>query len=138
MKGGELDMNEQLVREIIESGSATLTKLAEAAGSTGEHVYGVLVRQKLTEGISGLFEISIFIPLLLIPIYKAVKWGMKKEKEDNYSENISQYIIPILFSLVWFLLSLLIVDTISTSILKLVNPEYFAIEFIFESIKSGH
>ncbi len=139
-------MDKELVREIIESGSAVLTKLAEVAGSTGAHLYEIFVRQQVIEGISSvtiLLLVFIFDFFAIRAINKQAdksmnslkvggviedKYDLKRAKNDTGEGYFVLMLLCISFSIVVALL-------LNHSFQKIFNPEYFAIKSILESIR---
>mgnify|MGYP001576965186 FL=1 len=120
-------MDKELVKEIIASGSAFLTSVAVVAKTTGEHLYGVIVRQQLIDGISILISIGMFFLLNIITLITINNCG--KGKSSDTKEDL--FYLFLFFIFAYLILSIILVDPIQ----KILNPEYFAIKFIIESVK---
>ena len=130
-------MDKELIREIIASGSAVLTDLAKIAGQTGEHLYSVLVRQQIVEGISLLLQLAFslsFLGLIMkfsLPIIIKIE---KEVKESGQSSGLGWslgFIEGVVVLIVLWLLS----EIFGQAIQKMINPEFFVIKFIFEAIR---
>ena len=133
-------MDKAFVQDIIASGSAMLTSMAQAAKTTGEHLYGVLVKQQMVEGISSLASFLLLIPFFFYAksIWIAGQKEIKKGKESNsYFDESNIYIPVVFFIALSFMILLLITSQFETAIQKIINPEYFAIKFLIDSVKAG-
>ena len=123
-------MNQELVREIIASGSAVLENLAKAAGSTASHLYSVLIRQQMVEGIGNIICLFLFFLIGIPASKKIIEWGSKESDYDSSS--------IVLFG-IFFLIAVLLISlgVLQESIGKLINPEFYALKFIFEAVKGA-
>lgn len=128
-------MDKELMREIIASGSAALKDFAQAAKTTGEHVYGVLVRQQMVEGISMIIALILFIVSLATVWIRVVHPRYKKSKaKESYSSGDPEFFAGLsIFLFILFIGALCIF--LSLAIQKVLNPEFFAIKFIFDTVK---
>ena len=119
-------MDKELVREIIEKGSNFLQKFAESAGSTASHLYGVLVRQQIAEGVGYLIGAFVFIGLEMFA-YKFMK-----KQEIKYDEGFT---IALVMILIVPIVSAGLSALLFASIGRLINPEFYAVKFIFDAVR---
>ena len=125
-------MNKEFVQNLISSGAAALSSMAQAAKTTGEHLYSVLIRQQFVEGIGAIVSILIFIIFSIIDIKFFIRWYKKEIKADKYSD----LAVGIIFMGIFSILAIgLLSGLFQTAIQKMINPEFYALKFIFESIK---
>lgn len=125
-------MTPDLVREIIASGSAMLSSMAQAAKTTGEHLYSVLVRQQMIEGIGNLIGVSFLIFFTWL-IFKKFSVPYYKKCRDNSDEQFGIVVVSILLWVVGVILTFFITDAVK----HIINPEFYALKFIFDSVKGS-
>lgn len=106
----------------------TIGQIAEGLGIAAEHVYTVLVKTFLVNGIK---ELTVFILGLLSLILGYCQWSriMKWEKHITY-----KVIVPGIFVLAG-IISWLCVD-FNEMFMGLINPEFGAINYILDYSKS--
>lgn len=114
---------------VYEDARAGLIGLAKALRVGVEHVYVVLVRQQLVKSITGTFIIGILI-LFAVLFFTNLK---KAEETDREVYQIKAAIFGILGGA--FLLYVLMSGTIPEVVTGYVNPEYGAMESIFDFVK---
>jgi Na+-driven multidrug efflux pump len=119
-------MQEKIYNDI----SGAIATLAQKLGVAAEHVYATLIRQQVTEGIYSIVVISLCIIGLLF-VVKLIKFGLKASRDGEEEASIFIWII----SLVLALIALCILFTFSSDVMKLFNPEYYAIQEVIEMIK---
>mgnify|MGYP001576749024 CR=1 FL=1 len=126
-------MDKELVREIIASGSALLKDFAHAAKTTGEHVYSVLVHQQYVEGIGNLVIVCVLALtgfFLVYPLSKKMfNWATKN---DNYGDH---YMGATFGTMGLIILTLILVLVLGDAVKHLLNPEYYALQTIFDTVK---
>ncbi len=122
-----------MIQSIIASGSAALAKLAQVAGQTAEHFYGILVRQQMVEGIGTLISVGLWTIINIIVCKKLLVWYQRTHKTDHYgnSEAESAIFLGILVLFVSFVLVLFVGEAVQ----KIINPEFYAIKFVFDAVK---
>src|SRR3990167_6409897 len=123
-------MDKELVREIIASGSATLSKLAEVAGSTAQHIYTVLVRQQFVDGVTTLVQLALWCFLMYFGGMKIWRWH---NAGDEYSD---RGLGAIIVGIGLVIVSFAVVGFLGAAVGKFINPEYYALKFLFESVRS--
>ncbi len=117
-------MNEKFQEKIIEYIDALAAKLGVAA----EHVYGVLVRQQVVEGI-------VYTVVTAILLLTSIAMCKELVKQILNSEDFSGK--EIIFGFALILTGVIVVATVTflpDQILKIYNPEYYAIKTILDAI----
>jgi formate hydrogenlyase subunit 3/multisubunit Na+/H+ antiporter MnhD subunit len=122
-------MNEKVIDKATEYIDALAAKLGVAA----EHVYEVLVHQKVMEGV----VYSIFLPLVLaILIWVFFKIKKSLDEYDGYNEEgfIIALIITAVVILVMFIVNVVVLPDY---VMQIFNPEYYAIREIIDALGGG-
>lgn len=117
-------MNDKLVGKVSEYIDAIAAKLGVAA----EHVYDVLLRQQVVDGVTTLVSYAVALPLIALSIRFLYK------KSDKYDLNIFG-ILAIVMSVVFGLFLICGFVDCSDAVKKLANPEYYAIKEIIKAVK---
>lgn len=127
-------MDKEIQKQLLDKSSDFINQAAQVLGATAQHVYDVLVRQQLVEGISTLVGIPLMILLCWIILKPFVVFGYKKTQEDSYSAwEMLTPLISIVGGLIIFGLTFWMMDGLA----HIINPEYYAIKFIFEMAKGN-
>lgn len=126
----ELDTSSNF-KMVYEDARAGLIGLAKALKVGVEHVYVVLVRQQLVKSITGTFIIGLLV-LFAVLFFT----NLKKAEEAGRD---SYYIKAAIFGFLSFvfLLYVLMSGTIPEVVTGFVNPEYGAMESIFNFVKDN-
>jgi hypothetical protein len=101
-----------------------MAKLANGIGVAAEHLYIVLVKQQLIDGIVTAIGCLIGMIVLGIFVWKVSKYLIKS--------NQSEYIALMLFPAAGFILCMIF---FFIGIKHIINPEYYAIHEIMDTIK---
>ena len=147
----QLSTTERIVDKYSGKLMGVITSLAESLQVPVEHVYKVLVLQQVAEGISGILPLLglIICIIMLKSQYNNVGWSDSsfynedwegetnaekkvKWREKQFSHRSILFIATSLICSVFFIITL---HTLSDSIIQIVNPEYGAIQEIFELVK---
>ncbi|MDQ0270764.1 hypothetical protein [Cytobacillus purgationiresistens] len=141
--------------EIFSKATEYIDAIAANLGVAAEHVYGLMVQQKFTEGVAetivGVLMLILFIVTLTLvigaylnPKYKTVGDGyLKAEVPSNIYAKVYELIdrtdgfahmIIVPFLLLTALFGTL---CIYSGILTLINPEYYAIKEILDAFGGG-
>ena len=106
-------------------------QLAESLGTTAPYLWEVLIRQAFVSCLIDIFEVFIFSMLSAISIFFWVKYGTKfwkwSEKDDMETFVIGAFIINSILLMIMFVV---IFANIRTSLVKFINPEYWALKEI--------
>lgn len=122
-------MNEEVQKKAIDM----LEALAEKLGTTLEHLWGVLLRQALVEGIYSAVLVVVGALTLGVLIYAyilVVRAGRNESKRENdpFFQHLAQIAGGLAFCLFGTLVcDLLILKNVHTALICFINPEYWAI-----------
>lgn len=134
-------MNEKTISKYIDA-------LSEKLGVAAEHIYGTLYKQSITVGITELLFSILLIVVLVVsakfviniftkgvyekeegryyPSLEPVNTYAKIEKSDFVDDGFLWWIaIP-----VWICMIIILAITLPDGILRLLNPEYYALKEI--------
>ena len=116
--------------------AAILDELGRRLGPTGEHVFGLAVRQAFIDGIVALVVTIATVACLVLMFRWIGRYVVEdKAKAANNSYYTSSYESAYVFGGVGFLvLALVIVWAGSVAISNLLNPEYAALRDILGAI----
>ena len=116
--------------KIYEKATEYIETLASSLGVAAEHVYGILVRQQVAEGVTTLIMFGVIYLILGIILVVSAK------KSDFTYDCLANYIAVIAVILMVFaaVIGLL---TLGGAIMKVMNPEYYAIKEIMDVIKGA-
>jgi hypothetical protein len=105
-----------------------ITEIARGLGVGAEYVWTVLVKQYVVLGIAELLKFILFLTILIIGIVLTIK-------VVNNSKEINWKIIP---SVILTIIGLSLITSIDyiTILQGLINPDFGAINYILEFIKS--
>lgn len=105
-----------------------LSSIANGIGCAAEHVYSVLIKKYIVEGVSELLSFILWLSILIFGIIKTNKYFQKNDKIDWHC----------LFPFGLLILGIICVSTINFSemLVNLINPEWKALEYIIETTKS--
>jgi len=127
-------MDAKIQQQLLDRSSDFIDKASQALGSTGQHVYEVLVRQQMIQGIGGIISLVVFLTLAIVPSLYLFKWAYKRHQKDRYSE---AYLGATFVSLIILLVAAIVAGVLQDSVQHILNPEYYAISMIFDTIKGG-
>ena len=122
-------MNEQMTQEIMKR----IDVLAVKLGVTGQYLWGVLVKQAEVEAIEDILSALLFGVLAGIGLY-IIKKMIKIWQSDEYDEvgimlgSIACF-IAVVVGLIGFVCCMI------SSITPIMNPEFFALRQILNSVK---
>jgi Ca2+/Na+ antiporter len=134
-------MNEKVFEKVTQYIDALAAKLGVAA----EHVYEVLVRQQVAEGYSLLITWSLMLIIGVLVIVLTLKSGFEYENkhyswgtEMSFSlnpPNLFKVSVLTAFGILTLVAMLTLLDEGPSAVMKIVNPEYYAIREILNAIK---
>ena len=110
--------------------SGAISSLADALKVSAEHVYMVLVRQQVAEGISVVLLLVVFI-IIAIMFSRNFNKADYKDSQGNRHATMS-----IILGICTAVLGVILIFILPEAIIKLINPEYGAIKEIFELVKT--
>lgn len=115
----------------------TLIQLIEMLKSASPHIWEVLIKQVYLEATFGSVFAGLFFLGFVFCLYWAIvgAWALHRENnEDGYCTQWStdEVFVWGTISIVLFVILVLIFDT---SVIRLFNPEFYALQYILESLK---
>jgi len=125
-------MDTKIQQQLLNRASDFIDKAAKTLGQATAHVYQVLVSQQYVTGISTITEV-IIMTLASIILVKPALWlwhqaSLKDDKENNSGDyRTGAGILIVIIYLAMIILTIILGEAIK----HLLNPEYYAIEFIF-------
>lgn len=110
-----------------------IDKLAAKLGIAAEHVYGVLVKQAYANGVTDvLIGVLVIAAAILLSAY-TVRF-VKKRLKTHGMDGVDLFVL-ISFCLVFIVLPVFGgIASVADGIKALVNPEYYAIKEILDTI----
>jgi hypothetical protein len=119
---------ERIVDKYIDKTGDIINGLAEKLAVPAEHVYGVLVRQQIVQGVVWSVYLGFFILLFLFGLFGGLKYDMEFADWDEFSRWKLIIVISVLFSVIGF------IGFFTDGLPSLINPEYGAIKEIMEAL----
>ena len=115
------------LNQLIEQIRPAMEKMAEKLGVAGEFLWSVLIKQQYINGIFGIGWCLLGIVILILLAWIIKKWG-------KVLFEVSDGMIILFWIFVGVLGSVALIAGFEMSVNHLVNPEYQAIQDIFEFI----
>ncbi len=142
---------ERIIDKYSEKAYDAIEGLAEQLKIPAEHIYQVLTKQYAIEGISFFIIVSIFIILMLIGYKNIIKHyklykkdckeaGGKDKYDDSYDigdspNGVVVIIISIITGIIFVITASFFGAYFYENFTKIINPEYWVIQEILETIK---
>jgi hypothetical protein len=123
-------MNEKVFAKVTQYIDALAAKLGVAA----EHVYGVLVRQQVAEGIVDIVVGTLILAVLIFASMVLIKKVELPRIVDEF-DLLGYVFVAAISLLIIGLPGGYAVSEISDGIKHVINPEYYAIREILNAIK---
>jgi small-conductance mechanosensitive channel len=123
-------MNEKVFEKVTQYIDALAAKLGVAA----EHVYGVLVRQQVAEGIVNIIVGTLVLAVLIFALMVLIKKVELPRIVDEF-DLLGYVFVAAILLLIIGLPGSYAVSEISDGIKHVINPEYYAIREILNAIK---
>ena len=117
--------------------------LAANLGVAAEHVYGALLKQAMVSGVRSLVFIIIFLAVgyaiikMFMRIYSDVKEGEDGLFVDSYEVSLGGLFALMFGGMAIIIMFLAIMADISNATTALLNPEYWALKEILDTIKGA-
>lgn len=119
--------SKDLVKDLYPEVKSAVIEISKAIGVAAEHLYSVLVKKFVVEGLVQTIPFLIGLTLLIIGWIKLEKYVKIKDKIDWHILYPSMLVIAAII----FLSSV----NYNTMFMGLINPEYGAINYILEFTK---
>lgn len=116
-----------------------INELAKQLGVAAAHVYEVLIRQQYAEAIGSLTVDFVWICIFILMTVLLVKGWKKANFWLEHGEDGWQFgmiIGTVVYGVASLFILIFVTDDIKTSIMKLMNPEYYALKDIMDFIQS--
>lgn len=127
-------MNEKVIENVTEYIDVMAAKLGVAA----EHVYEVLVRQQFIDGITYLVMFSLFLLLTIFLGFATVRFFKLGEETDDRDKQELFAFITVCFGIatliLLFIAGFCLLFNVPGAVKQLINPEYYAIKEILDTI----
>ena len=119
-----------------------LTPVADKIGQGAEYVWTTVVTQQYVIGISSIIWSAFFATATIVAAVMSAKMAKtgKKVREGGArysSEHEGWYVLAVLFGLGAVIFSFVSVVWISSGVMHLINPGYYALEFFITLGKSA-
>ena len=117
--------------------------IAANLGVAAEHVYGALLKQAMVSGLRSVVYIIICLAVsyLIIKMFKRIYSDVKEGEEgifvDSYGVSIGGVIALIFGGIAIVIMFFAIMSDISNATTALLNPEYWALKEILDTIKGA-
>lgn len=125
-------MNGKVVNEIL----GYLNNIGRAISSGAKESFAIIVKQQISIGIVDSFMCLVVIVVLSLLISKFVKMYKNYEYKKYEAEDMSGFIIAGI--VVASLLDFLTLFCLTRSVLHILNPAFFAIQYILETITGNN
>jgi small-conductance mechanosensitive channel len=120
--------------KVFEKVTQYIDALAAKLGVAAEHVYGVLVRQQVAEGIVDIVVGTLVLAVLIFALMVLIKKVELPRIVDEF--DLLEYVfVAAILLLIIGLPGSYAVSEISDGIKHVINPEYYAIREILNAIK---
>lgn len=112
--------------------ASLLNKLADKLGTTAENLWAILLHQAPVDATVTLIQSVIFLltPFIVYKVHRRIE-----KMEYGYGENDAYGILMILSAIVSVVLVIIVICSISTIINGYLNPQYWALEKILDTLK---
>jgi len=125
--------------DTVKAVQEALAPMAQKLGEGAAHLYEVYVRQMFAEGVVGLAAATFFTIVCGLVCWLVVPRALRKGYAMKTKDYWSDYEVPMALGYVGLILSILValfsVGGAAFSAMKVINPEYYAIERILDQIK---
>ena len=117
--------------------------IAANLGVAAEHVYGALLKQAMVSGLRSVVYIIICLAVsyLIIKMFKRIYSDVKEGEEgifvDSFGVSIGGVIALIFGGIAIVIMFFAIMSDISNATTALLNPEYWALKEILDTIKGA-
>lgn len=125
-----LDTTGLTVKQVYTDAKEGFTKLVTTLQGPAKHVYEIYVKQYLINGISKFLISLLFVIITLTLINRSLK-HLNFDRDDK-DTHVTGFIIGCILAVITLII---IINFLSNGVSMLINPEYYAIQDIIETIK---
>jgi hypothetical protein len=104
-------------------------------GVAAQHLYEVLTRQSIVEGITYLILYPVLFAISLIGLIYSLKFYRKFDNERRFDEEYMAIAAACIFGILTAIMFIALIIEVPEAIGQLVNPEYYAIQHLLDAIK---
>lgn len=109
--------------------STLLNQLATKLGTTGEYLWGVLVKQAAVAGVTDLIQYAVILGC----VYGYHKWA-NSEKRD-FGDGGDSWPLALLVGIPLGIIVIIAFFCFPNTITAFVNPEYWALQRVLEAVR---
>jgi hypothetical protein len=121
-------MNSETVKSIQDALTPLATKLGEGAA----HVYAIYVREQYVSGVGSIIWSVVWLLLsaaVIVGASKLFRWASKEDEEEVMTAAV------IMGTGLGLVILVIATSCLDSGIQHLLNPEYYAIQDILDSVK---
>ena len=112
-----------------------IEQLAERLGTTAEYLWAVMLSQAQVYAITTSIEIIAIIIMGVVLVHYHMKFAKEKDGISLYEEyDLGLPILMGVLAIFWFLLAVVGFFCISNIVTAIVNPEYWALDKLLDTI----
>ena len=115
--------------------NSVIDNLANKLGIAADKIYPYLVKQSFAEGIVGIVMFLVFLILFIISIKMSMKYVGVLNDELELDASTFMFILFIIIAFFTFIVSLFSLPDLGFCVIKIINPEYAAIQELIKLIK---
>jgi hypothetical protein len=130
-------MDPKIQQQLLDKTSGFIDKASHTLGQTAVHVYGVLVRQQVVDGIGTLVQVGLWSIFYFLAVRAYVIFAMERKKSKPDDDGFGWWLFGVFGGIVFGLLTFAIFGAIAQAVQQIINPEYYAIKFIFDTAKGN-
>lgn len=119
--------------KIYEQVTNYIESMAKGLGVAAEHVYGILVRQQVAEGITTTATFITVLAVLVFLLTRSIR-GLKNSKRHSEDFYLATTVVTSILTILVFVMTIL---EVPVAVMRIINPEYYAIMEIAEVIKEA-
>jgi len=116
----------------MENLTQLLENLANKLGTTTEYLWGIMIKQAYISGVTSL----VWLVIALIGTFfwfQGLNYVRKNWKELYDDESVVWWVMCLVVGII--IISLIFIENDSNFVTALLNPEYWALEKVLETIK---
>ncbi|GEM_PF-6041872 len=122
---------DKAIQAAMPSVTEAISRMAQSLGIAAEHLYGVLIKQMVAEGVA---YASICVVVLLLSLALAIgsivalRRALKGGSEALYG-------VALVTGIPALMIGVIALTELPENVMKTLNPEYYAIERIIKQLK---
>ena len=129
----QTDSTKLTVKQVYEDAKTGITRVVNALGGPAKHVYSVYVRQHYVEGITAALR-NVFLYALVIFLF-AKFWKKADFRDEAPLSGTLSAVVCMVSTVAFIIITIGTICFFSDGFLKILNPEYYAIQDIIKAFK---